>query len=131
VQQTQENCWPALAFLVLGTLLGPTLADAAAGRPKPDALLTEAKGPCNPGLDGPEYVAGTDADGNPVAPADLPHEKVPVPQGILQPLNGQSGKGRAGRQQAYAVLSQKNVDSILDSKPACPPEHRAHGHPRS
>jgi hypothetical protein len=125
VQQTQENCWLALAFLVLGTLLAPTLADAAAGSPKPDPLLTEAKGPCNPGLDGPEYVAGTVVDGNPVAPADLSQEKVPVPQGILQPLSGPSGKGRAGRQQAYAVLSQKDVDSILDPKPACPPARKA------
>jgi hypothetical protein len=125
VQQTQENCWLALAFLVLGTLLGPALADAAAGPPKPDPLLAEAKGPCNPGLDGPEYVAGTDADGNPVAPADLSQEKVPVPQGILQPLNGQSRKARGDRQQAYAVLSQKDVDSILDPKPTCPPARKA------
>jgi hypothetical protein len=117
VQQTQENCWLALAFLVLGTLLAPTLADAAAGKAQPDPLLAEAQGPCNPALDGPDYVAGTGVDGNPVAAADMSHAKIPAPNGVLLPLAG-SDKGK--RSQAYAQLSQKDVDSILNPKPACP-----------
>jgi hypothetical protein len=125
VQQTQENCWLILAFLVLGTLLAPTLADAAAGAPKPDALLTETKGPCDPKLDGSDYVAGTDADGNPVVPADLSQAKIPAPSGVLLPLAGNTGKGKSGRPQAYAQLSQKDVDSILNPKPACPPARGA------
>ena len=118
MQQTQENCWLALAFLVLGTLLAPTLADAAAGKVQPDPLLAEAKGPCNPRLDGPDYVAGTDVDGNPVMPADISQTKIPAPNGVLLPLAGKAGKG--SRPQAYAQLSQKDVDSILNPKPACP-----------
>ena len=117
MQQTQENCWLVLAFLVLGTLLAPTLADAAAGKVQPDPLLAEAKGPCNPGLDGPDYVAGTDVDGNPVVAADLSQAKTPAPNGVLLPLAGKTGKGN--RPQAYAQLSQKDVDSILNPKPAC------------
>jgi hypothetical protein len=120
VQQTQENCWLALAFLVLGTLLAPTLADAAAGAAKPDPLLAEAKGPCDPKLDGPDYVAGTDADGNPVVPADLSQNKIPAPSGVLLPLAGNTGRGKSARPQAYALLSQKDVDAILNPKPACP-----------
>lgn len=119
MQQTQENCWLALAFLVLGTLLAPTLADAA-GKAQPDPLLVEAKGPCNPGLDGPDYVAGTDVDGNPVVAADLSQAKTPAPNGVLLPLAGQNGKAKSARPQAYAQLSQKDVDAILNPKPACP-----------
>jgi hypothetical protein len=122
VQQTQENCWLVLAFLVLGTLLAPTLADAAAGAAQPDPLLTEAKGPCDPRLDGPDYVAGTDVDGNPVVAADLSQAKTPAPNGVLLPLAGKTGKG--SRPQAYAQLSQKDVDSILNPKAACPPARK-------
>lgn len=122
MQQTQGNCFLALAFLVLGTILGPTLADAAAGAAQPDPLLTEAKGPCNPKLDGPDYVAGTDVNGNLVVPADVSQAKIPAPNDVLLPL---TGKGKATRSQAYAELSQKDVDSILNPKPACPAQRKA------
>jgi hypothetical protein len=125
VQQTQENCFLALAFLVLGTVLGPTLADAAAGTAQPNPLLTEAKGPCDPRLDGADYVAGTDVDGNPVAAADLSQAKIPAPNGVLLPLAGETGKGKSARPQAYAQLSQKDANSILNPKPACPPARKA------
>jgi hypothetical protein len=126
VQQTQENCFLALAFLVLGTLLAPALADAAAAGPaKSDPLLTEATGPCDPKLDGPDYVAGTDVDGNPVATADLSQAKIPAPNGVLLTLAGETGKGKSARPQAYAQLSQKDVDSILNPKPACPAARKA------
>lgn len=121
MQQTQENCFLALAFLALGMLLAPTLADAAAGPAKSDSHLTEARGPCDPKLDGPDYVAGTDVDGNPVATADLSQAKIPTPNGVLLPLAGETGKGKSARPQAYAQLSRKDVDSILNPKPACPP----------
>jgi hypothetical protein len=125
VQQTQENCFLALAFLALGTLLAPTLADAAAGPAKSDSLLTEARGPCDPKLDGPDYVAGTDVDGNPVATADLFQAKISAPNSVLLPLAGETGKGKSARPQAYAQLSQKDVDSILNPKPACPAARKA------
>ena len=122
MQQTQQNCFLALAFLALGTLLAPAIADAA-GAPVSDPLLAEAKGPCDPRLDSPDYVAGTDADGNPVAPADVSEAKMPAPDGVLLPLAGQS-RGKTARPQAYAQLSQKDVDSILNPQPACPPAHK-------
>ena len=126
MQQTQENCFLALAFLALGTLLAPALADAAAGPAKSDPHLTEARGSCDPKLDGPDYVAGADVDGNPVATADLSQAKIPAPNGVLLPLAGETGKGKAARPQAYAQLSQKDVDSILNPKPACPAVRKAH-----
>lgn len=122
MQQTQENCLLALAFLALGTILAPTLATAASG---PDPLLNPAQGPCDPRLEGPDYVAGTDTDGNPVAAADLPAPKVPLPKGILVPLGGDHGRRHRAGAQTYAELNQKNVDAILNPKPACPPQRGA------
>lgn len=120
MQHAQQNYVLALIFLALGTLLAPALAAAASA---PDPLLAEAAGPCDPRLDGPDYVAGTDVSGNPVAPADLAQAKMPAPNGVLVPLAGSSGQGR--RPQAYAELSQKDVDSLLNPKPACSPARKA------
>lgn len=125
MQQTQQNCrfrvlgWPILLVVALAATPG-----VVASAPKPDPLLSEAKGPCDPQLDDPDYIAGTDADGNPVAPADLFGNKIPAPKGILVPLAGRSG--RRGRSQAYAELDQKDIDSILNPKPACSPVRGAH-----
>ena len=74
--------------------------------------MAEAKGPCNPRLDGPDYVAGTDVDGNPVVAADISRTKILAPNGVLLPLAGETGKGKSARPQAYAQLSQKDVDLI-------------------
>lgn len=121
MQQTQQNCFLALALLVLGTALTPTLAVAASG---PDPLLNPAQGPCDPQLDGPDYVAGTDADGNPVPAAGLPAAKVPLPEGILVPLGGNRGRRHRATAHTYAELNQKDVDAILNPKPACPPARK-------
>lgn len=114
-----------MAFLVLGTLLGPALAIAAESS-QSDPLLTETRGPCDPRLAGPDYVAGTDVNGNPVTSADEAQSKVPMPEGMLLPLGGQpNGNGRFAQPRAYAALSQKQMDSILNPKPACPPARGA------
>ena len=126
MQQTQENCFLALAFLVLGTVLAPALATAEGAA---DPLLSEVKGACDPRLDGPDYIAGTDASGNPVASADLPDRKVPTPDGILVPLaGGHHRRGGASSAQAYAELNQKDVDGVLDPAPACPPARNRNRH---
>ena len=119
MQQAQQNCLMILAFLALGTVLLPRFA-VAAGAPVVDPLLAETTGPCEPGLDGPDYVAWTDVDGNPVTSADLPQAKVAVPDSVLVPLAGPSRRSRNARPQAYAELSQKSLESILNRQPACP-----------
>jgi hypothetical protein len=124
MQQTQQNCWMTVRrWLILLVIAIAATPGVAASAPKPDPLLSEATGPCDPRLERPDYVAGADADGNPVAPADLSGNKIPAPKGILLPLAGQSGP--RGRSQAYAELDQKDVDSILNPKPACPPARKA------
>jgi len=117
VQQTQENCYLALPFLVLVAVSAPILAAAGAS----DSLLSEAKGRCDPGLDGPDYVAGADVNGNPVMSADIPTAKVPVPDSIVVPLGGRAAKHHAPAEpQAYAELNRKDVDAIVNPRPACP-----------
>jgi hypothetical protein len=128
VQHTQQNCWRSgaafLGFLALLSLGNPSLGAPAAA---PDPLLTGTKGPCDPKLDGPDYVAGTDVDGNPVVPADVDQAKVQVPGGVLVPLGRPaSSRNSVAQNQTLMALNQKQVDSILDPQPACPPAHKAH-----
>jgi hypothetical protein len=125
VQQVQQNYRLAVAgFSILLFFGAPILRVQAANRAQPDPLLTEAKGPCDPRLDGPNYVPGTDVDGNPVAPADVSQAKVPVPEAILLPL-GTAANGSTTKAQALASLNRKELDSILNPPPACPPEPKA------
>lgn len=117
MQQSQRNY--ALTIICAILLAGsPALA---ANTKQTDVLLTGAPGPCDPKLDGPDYVAETDADGNPVAPADLSHPNVPLPEGMLLPLGGQAASNRP---QAMVALNQKRMDSILNPAPACPPDRK-------
>jgi hypothetical protein len=128
VQQAQQNCSRLAPILgVVFAVLASATSSMGAGAPSPDLLLTEAKGPCNPGLDGPDYVPGTDVDGNPVVPADVSQAKVPLPPGVLVPLGRQAGSTNrtAAQAQMLAVLNQKQMDSILNPAPACPPDHKA------
>jgi len=129
VQQAQQSCSRLTSILVaIFVVLASAISSMGASAPSPDPLLTEAKGPCNPGLDGPDYVPGTDVDGNPVVPADVSQAKAPLPQGVLVPLGRQAGgtNRTATQAQTRVVLNQKQTDSILNPAPACPPKHKAH-----
>lgn len=93
-----------------------------AGRPAPNPLLDGAmRGPCNPRLDGPDYVPDVDVTGKPVVQADVPAARQPVPAEVLVPL-GKSG--RHSGQGPVASLEGKALDPILNPKPACPPGAR-------
>jgi len=122
MQQGQQNYRLVAMGLLLLSLTIPAIPSAASGS---DTPLTEAKGPCDPRLDGPDYIPGTDADGYPVVPADP--DQVSVPEGVLFPLSGKSNKkGRIGEANAYAYLNHDQIDSILSSKLGCPPRQKAH-----
>jgi hypothetical protein len=104
-------------------------ADAA----RPDPLLQgPMPGPCIAALDGPDYVPGLDANGQPVARADIGAERVPVPGDLLVPLPGSARAGRGGRgpaqaqgDAAYMTLSRDRIDRLVNP-PDCPvaPERR-------
>lgn len=120
MQQTQQNYYlTAAAILIL------LLTITAAFSRDADPLLTGAHGPCDPRLDSPDYVPGTDVNGNSVAAVDSSQAKVPVPDGMLLPLGHQSGANGKTRPQAWAQLNQKELDPLLNPKPACPPARGA------
>jgi hypothetical protein len=123
VQQTQQN-YKGMAVAALTAwvaLVGPTAHAGIAVRDAPEPLLHDgAKGPCDPQTSRPDFVAGVDVNGNPVAPADLARAKTPVPDGILVPLRnqGQGHNARSGENPVMA-LNGKTLDPILNSAPAC------------
>jgi hypothetical protein len=124
MQQTQQNC-ALMALICLGLLATSGAGLASNGVPS-DLLLSKTKGPCDPKLDAPDYVAGTDVNGNPVASADLSRPKVPLPGELWVPKAGQGGTNSStNRAQALVGLDQNEMDSILNPAPACPPERKA------
>jgi hypothetical protein len=83
-------------------------------------------GSCIAALEGPDYVPGVDASGQPVARADIGAERVPVPGDILVPLpnSGPNRAGRGGRgvrEPAYMTLGRDRVDRLVNPE-SCPPE---------
>jgi len=116
-----------LAVAALGAA-GPALAADGA---RPDPVLQGAMpGPCIGALEGPDYVPGLDADGQPVPRADIGAERVPVPGDVWVPLPGRTQAGRGGRgrgagreapEPAYMMLGRERIDRLVNPQ-ACPPE---------
>ena len=124
VQHTQQN----YRTLAIGVALVMTMVFAAktafsagiSDRGKPDAILGggpilsgSAPGPCEPELDQAELVGGTDADGKPVAPADLATGPIPLTGQIAVPL-----KARRGRAPAYVTVDGAKLDPLFNP-PSC------------
>lgn len=112
----------ALALLFAANL---AMAGTAANRAGPDPLLNPTPGSCAGLAEGPDYVAGTDADGHPVAPADVGAGPVPLPEAIAIPLHGGQAQGRRGPRQAtgtgdrpYVTLDGRRLAPLLNP-PAC------------
>jgi hypothetical protein len=103
----RETNWLAVAMAL--ALAQPAFAA------KPDPLLDGgATAPCGAGVD---YSGGADVNGNPVVPADVGTQHVPVPATVAIPLAGNAkGKG-AGRNSAYVGLDGKKVDALVNPKP--------------
>jgi hypothetical protein len=123
VQQSQQNYKLRVIAAVAGwmALVGPPAFAGIAARDAPEPLLHDGtRGPCDPQTGRADFVSGADVNGNPVAPADLPKAKTPVPDEILVPLR--SGARNAGSGQAPAIaMSGKTLEPILNPAPACPP----------
>lgn len=114
MQHVQLN-YKRFVLAVLALLLAaPASADDVpkAGDPILDG---GPPGPCDPGLAGPDYVAGTDSNGHPVPQADLPAGKVPVPGHLAIPL-----KSRRRRPPAYVEADGSKLDTLLNPPSACP-----------
>jgi hypothetical protein len=111
----------ATALLLAANIaLAGTIAKASA----PDPLLNPTLGPCAGLAAGPDYAAGTDADGHAVAPADVGAGPVPLPESIAIPLHGAGGQ--RGRQnpatgasdRPYVTLDGGKLAPLLNP-PAC------------
>jgi hypothetical protein len=96
------NCLAVTLILVLAQ---PALAA------KPDPLLDA--GPTVPCAAGVDYSGGADVNGNPVVPADVGAQHVPVPGTVMVPLHGNGN----GRDSAYATLDGKKLDALVNPKP--------------
>jgi hypothetical protein len=112
-----------LGALVLIFTANLALAGTAANRASPDPLLNPTPGPCAGLTNGPGYVAGTDSDGHPVAPADVGAEPVPLPEAIAIPLHGGQAQSRRGPSQAtgdrpYVTVDGRRLAPLLN-QPAC------------
>ena len=117
--RAQQNYKAAASvFLMLAAWL-LTACPAASGTISrsqgPDPILSGGPpGPCDRRTESPDFVPGTDVNGNPVVPTDVGAQPPPLPEAVLVPL------GRHGRGQA--VLSGKQLAGLL-VRPACPKPH--------
>ena len=123
--------WVNLKIGIFAALLfagNPALGQNSA---RPDPLLQgPMPGPCIAALEGPDYVPGVDANGQPVARADIGTDRVPVPGDILVPLpnagnragsaRGGRGPGRGTAEPAYMTLGRDRIDRLVNPE-ACPP----------
>lgn len=128
MQQAQQYCWSGWVAAWIALAVGMAAATSSfagiTGAHVPDPLLDGAvSGPCDPRLDGPDYVPDVDVTGKPVVRADVPTARQPVPAEVLVPL-GPRGRGSRSGQGPIASLDGKTLDPILNPRPACPPRAR-------
>ena len=127
MQQTQQY-YKAFTVALVILLIAP-VAPAAAGpgaiaQPsRPEPLLQNDSGPCDPRLEQPDYVPGVDANGDPVVAADVPAPRVPVPRGVMVPLKTRGGARHPG-DGPYVELDGKSLDRLLNPPPGCLPAKR-------
>lgn len=98
-----------LAVIILLIALTPAFAA------KPDPLLDG--GPTNPCAAQLDYSGGIDVNGNPVVPADVAAQHVPVPGTVMVPLPGNAQGTGAGRNSAYVALDGKKLDALVNPPP--------------
>lgn len=98
---TQDNYRSALlaaAAVTAGLLMAwPVSAGSISSNSGANSILTgPAPGPCAEAAAGADYVAGVDATGNAVPPADLPDSTAPLPAGkdvLVHPRGSRHGYG--------------------------------------
>ena len=100
----------AVSFATVETAISAGIVQSSV----PDPILTGGPaGPCDPQRASADYVGGTDVNGNPVAPADLDRQPVPVPGHMAIPLkNG-----------AYVDADGKSLEPLLNPPTGCPAHH--------
>ncbi len=118
MQQMKFNVVLRRTIPVMIALAASAAMQAFAGSitnaPRPDPLLDgDQKSACTDLMAGADYAGGTDADGNPVAPADVAAGRVPVPDQVAVPLHG-----RTRGAHAYVGIDGRKLDPLVNP-PAC------------
>lgn len=119
MQHSQFNV--AKAVLIGLAAAGLFLTPARAGRmvhdSRPDPLLNG--GDSTPCTQSPEYLAGQDATGKAVVPADVGAGPVPVPEAVMVPVPGRHrAAGPGGVPGApYVALDGRKLDPLLNPPP--------------
>lgn len=120
-----------IAVVVGAVLAGISRLAAQPGQPDPVLQGPSPPPACALALDGPDYVPGLDANGQPVPRADIGAESVPVPGELMVPLpNGPNrpafgrgrGLGRGAGQPAYLMLDGRRVERLVNPGPPCQPD---------
>lgn len=116
MQHTQLNVVIKSGLLLALLAAAPLVARAQVARPDPilgsGDLLNPKEGACADLAAGPDYAAGTNADGQPVAPADVGAGPVPVPDGISIPLNQQQLRGPRNGSPYGSAYSQRGRNPV-------------------
>jgi hypothetical protein len=125
MQNKQQNYNLMLLTAFFGVaVISEALAGGPIARPQPSQpmLRDGGSGPCDPGLDAPDMIAGVDVGGHPVPAAGM-RAPVPIPDQILVPRKKDRRRGRAGDAPMVA-LDGRTLDPLLNPLPACPPGKR-------
>ena len=118
---------PLLAAVLFLAAVQPGQAGTITGPSTPDPLLDG--GPTTPCAAAVDYAAGTDANGQPVIPADVASGRVPLPDGIAIPLGNNRGNQRTRRgrsnamngDSAYVSLDGRKLEPLLNPPPCIDP----------
>jgi hypothetical protein len=103
----------------------PVLAAGIVQPSKPDPLLDG--GPTTACAASPDYASGTDANGQPVVPADVAAGRVPLPDAVAIPLGNNRGANRRRLNpampgdSAYVSLSGQKLEPLLNPAPCIEP----------
>jgi hypothetical protein len=126
VQHKQFNfVWkgrkPTVVVLLL--LAAPSVAGTIVQPSRPDPLLDS--GPTAPCAAGVDYAPAIDANGNSVIPADVVGGRVPLPDAVAIPMNGNRGNNHRRHHSAnsqsgdssYISLDGKKLEPLLNPPP--------------
>jgi len=123
--------WRKTLLVLVALFLGvcqSSLAAPITQPSKPDPLLDS--GPTAACAAGADYAAGTDANGQPVVPADVAAGRVPLPDTVAIPLGSNRGVNRGVRRgrsnvpngdSAYVSLDGQKLEPLLNPQPCIDP----------
>jgi hypothetical protein len=112
MQHPQDNYGRVRFGTLVVAVLFFTAYPALAGSPDP-LLHYTPQSACQAGA---TYVAGVDADDDPVVPADVGAARAPVSPQIVMPLPSHHRAYGSNQDSGYVVLDGRQVEKLIDPK---------------